>query len=201
MVKNPREDEIQRREAAQASVADVQPGGSEVERRSIKQMVSVRLEARLLKEIRALAIERGLSISDLLREAAIGLVERSRPGSAYVSLWSAGTPQIVPGRIMPCPTAASGAAVTLASQPAVSAGDDNINIGACLPIRQAVFVRRVQRPVTRRRRRYVPRWASPICDAYLPTAPRWIKLPTVTPPLASPGEPRTAGRRCRRAGS
>lgn len=100
MDNNRREDEKRRREAAQASTADVEPGGREVERRSLKQMVSVRLEAQLLKELRLLATERDLSISDLLREAALRLVEQSRPVSGYVSLWSAGTSQVVPGEIM-----------------------------------------------------------------------------------------------------
>jgi uncharacterized protein (DUF4415 family) len=73
-----REDERRRREAAQASTAKVESGGYEVAGRSIKQMVSVRLEAQLLKELRELAEQRSVSISDLLRQAAVGLVEQSR---------------------------------------------------------------------------------------------------------------------------
>jgi predicted DNA-binding ribbon-helix-helix protein len=79
-----REDEKRRREAAQASIAEVLPGGHEVAGRSIKQMVSVRLEAQLLKELRELAEEQGVSISDLLRRAAVELVERSRTTSVLV---------------------------------------------------------------------------------------------------------------------
>lgn len=73
-----REDEKRRREAAQASIAEVEPGGHEVAGRSIKQMVSVRLEAQLLKDLRELADEQSMSISDLLRQAAIEVVQRSR---------------------------------------------------------------------------------------------------------------------------
>ena len=73
-----REDEKRRREAAQAHTAEVEPYGHQVEGRSIKQMVSVRLEAQLLKDLRELAEYKGGSISDLLREAAVELVARSR---------------------------------------------------------------------------------------------------------------------------
>ena len=126
---NPREDEKRRREAAQATTADVEPGGREVERRSIKQMVSVRLEAQLLKELRLLATERGLSISDLLREAALGLVEQSRPVSVHVSLWSTGAPQVVLGEIMAGRLATSGVAmVNDTDQPPVSSGTENVSI-------------------------------------------------------------------------
>lgn len=75
-----REDEKRRREAAQALEAEVEPGGHEVARRSIKQMVSVRLEAQLLKELRELAEQQGASVSELLRQAAIDLVVRSHQG-------------------------------------------------------------------------------------------------------------------------
>lgn len=73
-----REDEKRRRDAAQAINAEVEPGGHEVAGRSIKQMVSVRLEAQLLKDLRQLAEAQGMSVSDLLRQAAVEQVERSR---------------------------------------------------------------------------------------------------------------------------
>jgi hypothetical protein len=97
MAKDHLDDEKRRREAAQSSVSDVEPGGREIEGRSLKQMVSVRLEAQLLGELRALATERGVSISDLLREAAVDLVDRSRPVSIHVVLRSAGTQMTIPG--------------------------------------------------------------------------------------------------------
>jgi uncharacterized protein (DUF4415 family) len=73
-----RADEKRRREAAQAETAEVQPGGHEVAGRTIKQMVSVRLEAQLVKDLRELAEHQNMSISDLLRQAAVELVGRSR---------------------------------------------------------------------------------------------------------------------------
>jgi uncharacterized protein (DUF4415 family) len=73
-----RADEKRRREAAQAETAEVQPGGHEVAGRAIKQMVSVRLEAQLVKDLRELAEHQNMSISDLLRQAAVELVGRSR---------------------------------------------------------------------------------------------------------------------------
>jgi uncharacterized protein (DUF4415 family) len=79
-----REDEKRRREAAQASIVEVEPGGHEVAGRSIKQMVSVRLEAQLLKELRELAEKQEMSVSDLLRQAAVELVERSRTAPVLV---------------------------------------------------------------------------------------------------------------------
>jgi hypothetical protein len=131
MDNNPREDEKRRREAAQAATASVEPGGREVERRSIKQMVSVRLEAQLLKELRLLAAERGLSISDLLREAALELVERSRPVSVRVSLWSTGMPQVVHGEIITGRPATGGATMAAdTDQPPVSAGTGNVSIAS-----------------------------------------------------------------------
>jgi hypothetical protein len=78
-----REEEKRRREAAQARTAEVE-GGYEVAGRSLKQMISARLEAQLLKDLRELAEQRGVSISDLLRQAAVELVERSRTAPVLV---------------------------------------------------------------------------------------------------------------------
>lgn len=100
MAEGHREDEKQRREAAQASTAAVEPGGSAVPGRAIKQMVSVRLEAQLLKGLRILAAERGVSISDLLREAAEDLVEESRPATVRMTYHSVGNQQAVVGNMM-----------------------------------------------------------------------------------------------------
>jgi uncharacterized protein (DUF4415 family) len=91
-----REDEKRRREAAQAVTAEVEEGGYEVAGRSIKQMVSVRLEAQLLKELRQLAEQQGASISDLLRQAAVELVEHRRTISGLIMLRRAGSPQVIP---------------------------------------------------------------------------------------------------------
>jgi hypothetical protein len=93
MGNNRREDEKRRREAAQANTAQVEDGGYEVAGRSIKQMVSVRLEAQLLKELRQLAEQQHASISDLLRQAAVELVEHRRAKSVLMMVHPAGSPQ------------------------------------------------------------------------------------------------------------
>lgn len=100
MVENHHEDERERRDAAQASTAAVEPGGTAVPGRVIKQMVSVRLEAPLLKALRILAVERGVSISDLLREAAEDLVAESRPASITMTYHFVGNQQVVAGNMM-----------------------------------------------------------------------------------------------------
>lgn len=129
MDSDPRADEKRRRESAQTSDPSVEPGGSEVERRSIKQMVSVRLEAQLLKELRLIASERGVSISDLLREAAIDLVERARPTRVYVALRSVGMSQVIHGEVSAALSATSGVAIANETgQAAVSAGGGDFKI-------------------------------------------------------------------------
>lgn len=129
MGNDPREDEKRRREAAQAATARVEPGGAEVERRSIKQMVSVRLEAQLLKELRLLASERDMSVSDLLREAALRQIEESKLASVHVSVWSAGAPQVIQGEFLTDQLATSGfAMVNESDQSPVSTGDENVSI-------------------------------------------------------------------------
>ena len=95
MVNERREDEKRRREAAQAITAEVEEGGYEVAGRSIKQMVSVRLEAQLLKELRELAEQQDVSVSDLLRQAAVELVEHWHAKSVLMMLRPAGSPQVI----------------------------------------------------------------------------------------------------------
>jgi predicted DNA-binding ribbon-helix-helix protein len=90
-----REDEKRRREAAQAGVATVEDGGYEVAGRSIKQMVSVRLEAQLLKQLRQLAEQQDMSISDLLRQAAVELVEHRHAKSVLLTIRPAGSQQVI----------------------------------------------------------------------------------------------------------
>jgi len=96
-----REDEKRRREAAQSNTAEVEEGGYEVAGRSIKQMVSVRLEAQLLKELRQLAEpeQQHASISDLLRQAAVELVEHRRTTPVVMMLRPAGGPQVIPSAL------------------------------------------------------------------------------------------------------
>jgi hypothetical protein len=96
-----REDEKRRREAAQASIAEVEPGGHEVAGRLIKQMVSVRLEAQLLKDLRELAEGQGVSISDLLRQAAVEVVERSRTTPIHVYYRRTKTSSVITSALTP----------------------------------------------------------------------------------------------------
>lgn len=99
MVNNHREDEKRRREAAQAGTAQVEDGGYEVAGRSLKQMVSVRLEAQLLNELRQLAEQQHASVSDLLRQAAVELVENWRAKSVLMMVRPAGSPQVITGAL------------------------------------------------------------------------------------------------------
>jgi hypothetical protein len=94
-----REDEKRRREAAQAGAAKVEEGGYEVAGRSIRQMVSVRLEAQLLNELRQLAEQQDASVSDLLRRAALEFVEHWHAQSALMVVHPAGSPQVIPGAL------------------------------------------------------------------------------------------------------
>ena len=98
-----RADERRRREAAQAGTAEVQ-GGQAVPPRALKQMLSVRLEPRLLRGLRLYADERDLSVSDVLRQAAIEFLDRARRAAFVLSAnpapvqqsinvtWTHGTP-------------------------------------------------------------------------------------------------------------
>jgi hypothetical protein len=71
MTENWREEEIRTREEAQARAGEVVEGaGSPGTPRRMPQMVSVRLEGSLIRRLRALARERGVTLSDLLREGA-----------------------------------------------------------------------------------------------------------------------------------
>lgn len=91
-----RANETSRREAAQSAVVDEEAEAQEVPGRVIKQMVSMRLEAQLLKDLRLLARERGESVSDLLREAAINLLADARPGAVRMTLQTVAKPQLTP---------------------------------------------------------------------------------------------------------
>ncbi|WP_165849680.1 ribbon-helix-helix protein, CopG family [Mycobacterium uberis] len=60
----------------QPGTAKAEEGNYETASQSIKQMVSVRLETQLLKELRQFAEEQEASVSDLLRQTALDLVSR-----------------------------------------------------------------------------------------------------------------------------
>jgi len=69
--------EVVRRELADAHRDDAVIGSSPVEGRRLGQMVSLRLEPEVLSALRQIANERGVTVSDLLREGA-GLVLEGR---------------------------------------------------------------------------------------------------------------------------
>src|SRR5215216_535358 len=66
-----RENEIARRERAQAHAGEVVSGsGKRGKPRRMAQMVSVRLDGELVSRLRTIAEQRGVTVSDLLREGA-----------------------------------------------------------------------------------------------------------------------------------
>lgn len=81
MSKERHNDEIARREEAQTHAGEVILGsGVQGSPRRMPQMVSVRLDGGLVSSLRAIAEQRGLTLSDLLREGAQMIVQ-----NAYVS--------------------------------------------------------------------------------------------------------------------
>ena len=91
-----RADERRRREAALAGTAKVE-GGEEVRSRELKQMLSLRLEPQLLQELREFAEQRGLSVSDVLRQAAVDLLGRASQAHVVVSIAQVETQQAIRG--------------------------------------------------------------------------------------------------------
>lgn len=71
--------EPERRATAQAAAGSiVEPGtGHEVPAREMKQMISVRFEPELVQALRKLARVRGITLSDLVREAAVRLINEA----------------------------------------------------------------------------------------------------------------------------
>ena len=128
-----REDEKRRRQAAQTAVGEVESGGGEVAGRSLKQMVSVRLEAQLLKDLRQLAEQRTESISDLLRQAAVELVERSRPTAVLLVLRPSIGQQAINTSLTAGRQATSGVITSSEGQPdmgSVSSGSEYVKVAA-----------------------------------------------------------------------
>ncbi len=71
MSKERRSNEIARRERAQAHAGEVVPGaGSRGKPRRMAQMASVRLDGELASRLRTISAQRGVTVSDLLREGA-----------------------------------------------------------------------------------------------------------------------------------
>jgi hypothetical protein len=76
MSKERHDDELARRERAQAYAGEVISGsGGRGSPRRMAQMVSVRLDGGLVSSLRTIADQRGLTLSDLLREGAELIVQ------------------------------------------------------------------------------------------------------------------------------
>jgi predicted HicB family RNase H-like nuclease len=89
MTEGQRASEQERRNAAQAAAGSgVEPGAHEVPARRISQMMSVRMEPELIRGLRRVAASKGMSVSDLLRDAAVQLVEAAERQSVLLEVKS-----------------------------------------------------------------------------------------------------------------
>jgi hypothetical protein len=80
--------ERERRELAQRHAGEVVEGsGRAVAPRRLDQMISLRLEPELAVALRELANRRGVTVSELLREGAIRLLDADRASSAPSFTW------------------------------------------------------------------------------------------------------------------
>lgn len=88
MAENWRDEEVRMREEAQAHAGEIVEGsGSLGTPRRMAQMTSVRLDGNVLRRLRALARERGVTLSDLLRDGAELVLEgqHTEETGAYVT--------------------------------------------------------------------------------------------------------------------
>ena len=83
MDKDQAADERRRREAAQAGTAEVLSGRA-VQARSLSQIISLRLEPQLLRDLRLIAEQQRVSVSDVIRQAAVDLIGRWRRGASIL---------------------------------------------------------------------------------------------------------------------
>jgi hypothetical protein len=82
------EEEVRAREEARAHTGEVVEGaGSRGTPRRMSHMVSVRLDGGLIRRLRAIARERGVTLSDLLRDGAQLVVEghHTEETGAYIT--------------------------------------------------------------------------------------------------------------------
>ena len=83
-----RRTEGERREVAQQHAGEVVEGsGRAVASRRLDQMISLRLEPELAAALRELANHRGVSVSELLREGAIRLLDADRTATGSFFTW------------------------------------------------------------------------------------------------------------------
>jgi hypothetical protein len=101
MTENWRDEEVRMREEAQAHAGEIIEGsGSLGTPRRMAQMTSVRLDGSLLRRLRALARERGVTLSDLLREGAELVLESQHTGETrtYIRTIEGATEQRIHSR-------------------------------------------------------------------------------------------------------
>lgn len=91
--------EPERREAAQAAAGSIVEAGTghEVPPREMKQMISVRFEPELIQALRELARARGITLSDLVREAAVRLIDEADRQPLWLDIRKVGDTVIAPG--------------------------------------------------------------------------------------------------------
>jgi len=87
MTEEPRRSEVERRELARQHRGEVvADSGVSLEPRRMPVMVSVRLEAELVSELRTIATERQVSMSEVLRDSVRLYVRAARVATQAVSL-------------------------------------------------------------------------------------------------------------------
>ncbi len=82
-----RRSEGERREIAQRSRGQVVEGsGMPLEPRSVSQMLSLRLDPEVVRDLRGISKELGMSVSELLREATLAVIAKYRRRSVSVCI-------------------------------------------------------------------------------------------------------------------
>lgn len=88
MIENMSKSEKERRaEALSALGGDIVSVPVEISGKEMKQMVSVRVDMDMLSALRSVANERGVKVSDLLREGAAKLLQDSKTSTIDVRPW------------------------------------------------------------------------------------------------------------------
>lgn len=83
---NERLTEAQRRDLAHAHMGEVEEDAHRVVAKDLKQMISLRLDSTLAGCLREMALEQGTSVSDLLRDAALRIVEEHQSRQVSVAV-------------------------------------------------------------------------------------------------------------------
>ena len=79
--------EKERREAAQAALGGDVVSAREVKPRAVMQMISVRVEPSVAAALRQVAGDRGIKVSDLIREAILAAISSHNPREIELRTW------------------------------------------------------------------------------------------------------------------